>query len=238
MTTRHTLRMIGVASVALAALAWLPTAHAQGSCGCEDVKNIRARLCAARAAIGEWDRLIRDTHARERTNKQVEMFSQAGYAEVSHCVDEIVDIYFRESASKSNPWEPATQPVRSAGGTDPHSCNASVKQAPSKCLEENIMAHESLHKQRCESKTRDWDFLDKLSLTKDYRGQGSLIDYMDEEATGYMIEVNHLAATLQQLSTRCPQQMFMLQTKRGMVFSVEQCPKFDLTLWKRTCKRM
>jgi hypothetical protein len=235
-----------VAAMLLIALPASSEAQTGSSCSCDDVRSIRARLCASRAALKEWDRLIGLIQQREEQSGQVEQFSRSGKVDVAHCVDEIIDIDYQEWTVE-NPLKPGEflDVDRVGGETNPltFSCapkvekTASARSEPSACLKENLMAHESVHVKRCEAQKSEWGLVQSLWGWRDYRAERSLVDYMREEMSGYAVEVNFLATRLMELSEKCPRAMFLKETPKGMIFSIEGCRKPDMTrVTGRTCK--
>lgn len=200
-----------------------------GSCNCLDARDLFTRHCAARAAIQEWDRLIRHFRTSERGKGAVFGATEVK-DEVAQCVDERIAMVRQEG--------PGSRVSR--GETD-RECNVTV-QAPNKCMEGVIRQHESFHKMMCEAHNRPdapWrqtnnPFAYLAGMVNRLASQ-SAVDYMMEERTAYQMEVDYTRDRLEELAGQCNQPDVFTPTRQGRSFTLQPCPSADPANYNRRC---
>lgn len=202
----------------------------QGGCKCSDLRDLYVRHCSAKHAIDEWSRLINQTKMREA--KSGEIMSALDHKEsVAKCVDEVIAITRKES--------PASHTAK--GETD-RNCNVTVN-APTECLRGVIAHHESWHKMACEAHNRPdapWRTTENpfkyLAAVINRMSAQSLVDYMLEERTGYMLEKDYTRDRLEELAERC-ESPFVFERSSGnrRSYTIKPCPQPDYTNYDRKC---
>lgn len=206
------------------------TAAAQaGSCGCGDTRDLFTRHCAARAAIQEWDRLIRHFRNSERGKSAIFGATEVK-DEVAQCVDERIAMVRQEG--------PGSRVSR--GETD-RECNVTV-QAPNKCMEGVIRHHESFHKMMCEAHNKPdapWRSTNNpfayLAGMVNRLSSQSAVDYMYEERTAYQMEVDYTRDRLEELAGQCNDPNVFQPTRQGRSFTLQPCPSADPANYTRRC---
>jgi hypothetical protein len=225
----HVFVRIAVAVVlGLAALA----AHAQqGGCRCSDARDLFTRYCAAQAAVGEWNRLINRVRDQEREKKAVIPLSDLA-EEFDDCVDSVISMHREEG--------PGSRRVRGITDAD---CNVTIE-APNACMRGVIEHHESWHRMVCEAQHRPdapWrasagPFTYLAVQIWGWRSQQSAIDYMYEERTGYMLEIDYTRDRLEELAARCEEPQVFRPAQQGRSFTPRSCPQPNLRQYTLKCK--
>ncbi len=218
MATHHFVRIAVGAVLALVALA----AHAQqGGCRCSDARDLFTRFCAAQGAVNEWNRLINHVRAQEREKKAV-ISAFDLKEEVALCVDGVISMHRQEGPGSR----------RSKGETD-RNCNVTIE-APNACMRGVIEHHESWHRMMCEAHHRPdapWRSTSNpftyLAAMVNRMSQQSAIDYMYEERTGYMLEIDYTRDRLEELASRCDEPQVFRPTRQGRSFTLQPCPRPD-----------
>ena len=238
---RKTMLRWAVALLGLCAAGVGAQPGAGASCGCGDAADLFARYCSANTAIREWNRLISQVRNQERSNGKM---TYEDKKDVAECVNETINIQYQ--LSEKTTW--MSKP-RKAGGETNRSCEIEVN-APTACLKSVINSHEAWHKRTCEAHYKPdapWratgNLFDYIAGMSSWLSDFSLVDYMFEERTGYMIEAAYTRGKLEELSANCPlQSIFPDPTgKRG--FTLRACPTnadagMNAKDWVRNCKRM
>jgi hypothetical protein len=192
------------------------TALAQSTCGCDDVKDIRNRICIAKAAISEYDRLNQRARSAERKQgRPVALTPEFKEGLIEPCVQEAVN-------AANTPGS------RQATGITDNACNVTVTRADSACLRRAIEIHEGRHALACQwrkEKTAEGGLLAEFSsIFKDTREGQTVVGYMNEEKSGYQGEINFLRSELISLSFRCPRTQFEIERNGKREFTIEFCP--------------
>ena len=212
------------------------------SCGCDDVRELQARYCAARQAKGEYDNLIAAMESRERDGK-LETMTLANQAEVEQCVDNAISAML--AAFKDRVGYDASGNNRAV--TDKN-CNVNIMRAPSSCMREVLTTHEEWHVRQCNywrDATLKGDYIPRwLADMLEWRaisGQ-TLVSYMLEERTGYAIEQQALMNRLKDLYDRCPRKTPPDQPPPKRKYSIAPCPNVRTSDYPPTgsgkeCKR-
>lgn len=207
--------MVAAALVMLSAPLGTPEA---GDCDCKDIRDIRNRICVAKAAISEYDRHIYRLRKKEQGDGTPVMLTPFRKNEgMKPCVAEAMETVRDKSANSAD------------GETTSESCEVTVN-APTPCLEKSIRIHEGVHERKCMwSKTGG----DEVSLIDEFlskfrmnREGMTMIQYANEEQAGYRSELNFLRSELISLSFRCPRGHFEVERPDGKrEFTLEFCPK-------------
>lgn len=169
----------------LALLLAVPALRAGGTCDCIDQADIKKRIRLATEAINGYVSEMPKWIVSPYTPK-----------------DRVVLQSRVEAFMVAHAGVKGLHPAAS-GGTS-NMCFVDV-QAPTKCLEEAIRRHEVVHQVACE-KVRT------QALKKILSGQASdrfeavgatMLDYMNEEISGYMAELEFLQSELRRLQNDC-----------------------------------
>ncbi len=209
---RHKLLVPSAVLVMIGSLTVL-SAWAQGACGCGDVKDIRNRICIAKAAISEYNRLIRRARNEEKKlGKPIMLTPDVKEGLIKACVQEAVETVI-------------TPGSRQAKAETNNACEVVVTRADSVCMRSSVEIHEGRHANACQWR-RDQDILDFIKFFKDTREGQTVVGYMNEEKSGYQAEINYLRSELMSLSFRCPRGIFEVENKENgrREFTIEFCP--------------
>lgn len=203
-----------------------PGGQGRTACGCEDIKDLRSRACAASAAVAEWERQIGKARAEERRTGQPEQMSLKVKEEVDSCVGLMISLNNDqgENPKDANPWTGDIGAAHKAGGgTDDATCEITIN-APTKCLAEATMAHETVHALSCMAQNKNRGWLERR--LSDFRFSHSSTTWMSEEKAAYEVEHNHIRGRLMELSKRCPKAFFESTKPDGTRdFTLEWCPR-------------
>ncbi len=222
-----TLRIFAAAFFALVTL----PLHAQpgGGCNCTDARDLFTRYCAAQGAVNEWNTLINRMRNRERQEGRV-ISAFDVKDQVAQCVNEIVAINRQEGPGS-----------RTSGGETDRNCNVTVT-APNACMRGVIEHHESWHKMMCEAHYKPdapWRATNNpftyLSALVNRMSQQSAVDYMLEERTGYMLEINYTRNRLEDLAARCDEPKVFQPSRQGRSFTLQACPRPNMQDYDRKC---
>jgi len=215
--------------VSLLALAPAAAVAQQGGCNCQDARDLFTRHCAAQGAINEWNRLINRTKDRERSEKRV-IGALDMKEDVAKCTDEVISIFRQEGPGS-----------RTSRGETDRNCNVTVN-APNACMGGVIAHHESWHKMMCEAHNRPdapWrttaNPFNYLMGLINRMSQQSLVDYMYEERTGYMLEVDYTRDRLMELAGQCNEPRVFQPTRQGRSYTLQPCPRPNFQDYNRQC---
>lgn len=205
--------------VAVAVLAVLPTLqHARAAaCNCEDVADLRNRICEARAAIAEYGRQINRIAAYERdVLKAPLMYTEELYkSRMQPCVQEAINSVTDDNAR------------RFTADTN-NACEITLKGKPTACMAESLSNHERYHVRACmqrrEIRTQGSAFKEFMEIFADSRSGQSLISLANEERSAYRGEIEHNLAQLNSLAQRCPKSMFEITRNGRREFTIDYCP--------------
>ncbi len=226
-----------VAAAAMLSVAMLHaplTLGAQGSCRCGDARDLFTRYCAAQGAIKEWNRLIHQFREDEKTSgKVINATDGTSKDDVATCVDEIINIHGQEGPGS-----------RRARAITDRNCEITIKAAPNDCIRGVLMQHESWHKKVCEAHSRPdapWrstaNPFNYLAGLISRFSQMSIIDFMYEERTGYMLEADYTRTRLEELASECDEPKVVRSTQQGRSLTLQPCPTPDLSTYnERQCK--
>jgi len=194
-------------------------AAAQGSpCGCDDVRDLRNRICEARAAIAEYDRQIGRIQNFERDVLKKPLLASGDIYEqcMQPCIQEAINSVSDPGARKST------------AETD-ETCEIVFKTPPAtSCLRESLLRHERFHQTECMARLQAIQdsslFGPFLSLFKSVRTGQSLVSLATEEKIAYRGEIEHNLAELRRLSANCPRAMFEVERNGRREFTIDYCP--------------
>jgi hypothetical protein len=205
-------------AITLALLTRGAIAQAGGACGCDDVRDLRNRICEARAAISEYDRQIDRIQRYEReTLKKPLLYTEKLYEErMQPCIQEAINTVTDSGA-------------RVGTARTDNACNIVFdKPPPTRCLAESLSRHERFHQTECMAmrQTRDEKSLfgPFLSLFEDTRAGQSLASLALEEKFAYRNEIDHNLEQLRRLSTVCPRSFFEVERAGRREFTIDYCP--------------
>lgn len=157
---------------------------AQAPCDCIDKGDIK-------------ERIKRDTAAIEAYGKEIVKMAMTPYTTPGR-----VALQGRVNTAMSATNTPGRIPLQASGSTD-NSCNITVN-APTKCLEEAIRAHEKIHQDACRAtydqhhvifRRKAMDRFEALNMT--------MAGYIMEEVSGYQAELMFLHKELARLERDC-----------------------------------
>ena len=210
-------RVIAGASFGLA-MAAAGTVNAQASaCGCDDLKDMRNRLCEAQAAISEYGRHISNVRAQERKDGTGPvMFSERSYKVlVQPCVQEAINQVTDSSAN------------RSSAATD-NACKTTFNGSPTACMKEVLTSHENVHVTACMKVTNDQDgfFAELRGKFQDTRANQTMVELLNEERAAYQTEMTHIRDQMDRLSRNMPscQGMPTREPGPGRIYTPAPCP--------------
>jgi hypothetical protein len=200
----------------LLALGITRVAHAQESaCGCDDVKDMRNRLCEAQAAVSEYGRHISKIREQERQTKKTVMLTEANYKDlVQPCVQEAINRVTDAGA-------------KTASAETDNACNTTFKGKPTACMKELLTSHENVHVTACQKVKVDNDgfFRELYGLFHSFRDNQSLIDMLNEERAAYSVEIARIREQFDRLirTSSCPG----LPARRPgpeRIYTIKGCP--------------
>ncbi len=157
---------------------------AQAPCDCIDKGDIK-------------ERIKRDTAAIEAYGKEIITMAMTPYTTPGR-----VALQARVNTAMSATNTPGRIPLQASGSTD-NSCNITVN-APTKCLEAAIRAHEKVHQDACRAtydqhhvifRRKAMDRFEALNMT--------MAGYIMEEVSGYQAEIMFLQKELARLERDC-----------------------------------
>ena len=190
-------------------------------CGCNDVRDIRNRICEAKAAISEYERQIYRLKSKEQKDGKPYLLTKERYEGfMQPCVQEALDSVIDEGATRST-------------AKTLNNCTIEVFDWPKKptaCVRKALLTHEAIHQQVCRKfvDVTSWEagFISHFaSIFKEFREGMSMMDMAKEEIVAYQQELGFLRMQLLQLSERCPKTMFTVQRPDGQrEFTLEFCP--------------
>ncbi len=200
----------------LLALGIARAAHAQESaCGCDDVTDMRNRLCEAQAAVSEYGRHIPKIREQERQTSKTVLLTEANYKGlVQPCVQEAINRVTDAGARKAS------------AETD-NACNTTFKGNPTACMKELLTSHENVHVTACQKVKVDKDgfFLELYGLFQNFRANQSLIEMLTEERAAYSLEITHIRDQFDRL-IRTSSCTGLPTRKPGpeRIYTIEPCP--------------
>lgn len=222
-------RLLKIVAGTALVLVPLGAAAQQGGCNCQDARDLYTRHCAAQGAINEWNRLINRAKDRERGERRV-IPALDMKEDVAKCTDEVISIYRQEGPGS-----------RTSRGETDRNCNVTVN-AANACMGGVIAHHESWHKMMCEAHNRPdapWrttaNPFNYLAGLINRMSQQSLVDYMYEERTGYMLEVDYTRDRLMELAGRCNEPGVFQSTRQGRSYTLQPCPRPNFSDYNRQC---
>ncbi|MBL0211360.1 MAG: hypothetical protein IPQ13_10695 [Holophagaceae bacterium] len=157
---------------------------AQAPCDCIDKADIK-------------ERIKRDSAAIEAYGKEIVKMAMTPYTTPGR-----VALQGRVNTAMSATNTPGRIPLQASGSTD-NSCNITVN-APTKCLEAAIRAHEKVHQDACRAtydqhhvifRRKAMDRFEALNMT--------MAGYIMEEVSGYQAELLFLHKELARLEKDC-----------------------------------
>jgi len=203
--------------LAIVPLLW--GASAQGeACGCDDVRDLRNRICEARAAVAEYDRQIAriQKFEREQLKKPLlwtgPLYKQCMQPCIQEALDAIVDLKARTSAAETN-----------------DGCEIVFTTPPATaCVKESLLRHERVHQTQCVARRdaiKEGGFFGPIvsMFTGNFDGQ-SLVSVANEEKMGYRGEIEFALEQLRRLSAKCPRAAFEIERNGGREFTLDYCP--------------
>ena len=155
------------------------------ACGCsqQDKEDLESRIKQVEAAKKEYDALINEWAAKEKSAKEPLLLTHANQGSVQGSVG------FRMSTVR-------TSDARSFGAETDPSCTTSIDPAATPCLRGALQDHESVHKKACDANK-------SLNPIVDWRDKQRVVDYMKEEQAGYQKELDRLNNELKKMPAFC-----------------------------------
>ena len=191
-------RLVTCGLLPLMASLWFPSGSgAQGAvelkknvsipvaCGCspQDKVDLESRIKQVEAAKKEYDALINEWVAKEKSAKEPLLLTHANRSSVQGSVG------FRMSTVRNSN-------ARSFGAETDPSCATSIDPAATPCLRGALQDHESVHKKACDANK-------SLNPFVDWRDKQRVVDYMKEEQAGYQKELDRLNDELKKIPAFC-----------------------------------
>lgn len=157
---------------------------AQAPCDCIDKGDIK-------------ERIKRDTAAIEAYGKEVAKLAMTPYTTSGR---EALQARVNTAMSATN--TPGRIPLRASGSTD-NNCNITVN-APTKCLEEAIRAHEKVHQDACRATYDQHHVIFRRKAMDRFEAMNmTMAGYIMEEVSGYQAEIMFLQKELARLERDC-----------------------------------
>lgn len=169
---------------------FLATQAQSQPCSCSDAKDMLYRLKEADAAINEYKKQIQNYEAQERSSGNPVMFTLAEYR---NNLQPAVQAVLNDVRSA----EPPPPPKSARAKTDQHSCNTVVS-GGSSCLQEAVNRHEIHHSNTCSIRKPS-----PLEPASDYRDGMKMVEFVQEEITGYTLEKAYLSGEFAKLPDKC-----------------------------------
>lgn len=211
-----------IAIVLVAAWPAAVAAKVLGDCKCKDVRELRERWCAARAARAEYQRIQSFLASERGTTGSTRMYSLADKDMINQkCVQEAINRATDRGADKATAETIENLPTQSLAGKV--ECRIVVTHGgDNACLKQVVEAHEAVHREACLFRN---DFLNRgygaalsqlgisgalgLHYTGDTKYLLSTSDYAFEEETGYAQEMQLIAERWKILQQACVAEAFV-----------------------------
>ena len=153
------------------------------SCSKQDETDLESRIKQVDAAIKEYESLIKETEAKERSGKEQLFLTNDNRGSVQGSVG------FRMSTVR-------TANARSFAAETDASCAVKIDPNATRCLRGALQDHEAVHKKACDANKSMNPFVD-------WRSKQRLVDYMREEQAGYQKETERLKRELETMKKYC-----------------------------------
>ena len=187
----------------------------ESACGCDDVQDMRNRLCEAQAANSEYRRHIANIIEQERQTNKTVLLTEANYKGlVQPCVQEAINRVTDAGA-------------RTASAETDNACNTTFKGKPTACMKELLTSHENVHVTACQKVKVDNDgfFRELFGLFQNFRANQSLVDMLNEERAAYSVEIAHIRDQFDRLirTSSCPG-LPARQPGPERIYTIKPCP--------------
>lgn len=157
---------------------------AQAPCDCIDKADIK-------------ERIKRDTAAIEAYGKEITKLMMTPYTTPGR-----VALQAKVNAAMSATNTPGRIPLQASGATT-NNCDIEVN-APTKCLEAAIRAHEKIHQDACRATYDQHHVIFRRKAMDRFEAMGmTMSGYIMEEVSGYQAELMFLAKELARLEREC-----------------------------------
>ena len=174
----------------LAQLLLVTTAHGS-ACTCQDTGAMLMRINEAGAAIrGLQIEETQYTQVSAEKGKDY-MYSKDAYKDMRDAVQAVINAAVIYSKPESTFGSAETNSV---------TCDVTIKDKPSPCIEESLRRHEAVHVEICNAKEKG--LRAEYHFFTDYHDGVKMADVAEEEILGYTVEIDGLNKVL--ASQKCP----------------------------------
>ena len=169
------------------------------ACGCgqQDKLDLESRIKQVKAAMQEYDALIKEWETKEKGAGEPLLLNSTHRGSVQGSVG------FKMAVAK-DPNARAFDAV-----TDP-ACHTHVNSGATPCLRGALEDHEAVHKKACDTNT-------SFNPFADWRSSQRVVDYMKEEKGGYQKELERLTKELNQQQKNCPKLTKLDRSMQGQL---------------------
>lgn len=177
------------------------TAPAPSDCGCKELRNVKNRLCQARLAQREYDRIATKFLADESAKGSPILLDGTIKEGLKSCVQEALNTGADAGAQNATSETAADCDIGEVIFTD-------SELDASRCIGMSVYRHELFHQARCKERgegkwQRVWAEGAPIKILADTKFEMSAVDYMAEEAAAYSLEEAELTQTMQRLLSTC-----------------------------------
>jgi hypothetical protein len=169
-------------------------------CDCKDIRDVKNRICEARAAINEYDRLDKYLEGQEQRGGQPIFLNDPLRDRINKgCAQEAVDLAIDRGAKQAVAQTEAN-------------CNIVNVLADSACLQEGVLRHEGVHRDACYKREdgkwaqvwKDyWSFNNLAGAIINTRFTMSAREFIKEEKTASETELRHYLTVFTSMKLVC-----------------------------------
>jgi len=177
------------------------TAQAPSDCGCKELRNVKNRLCQARLAQREYDRIATKFLADEAAKGEPILLDGTIKDGLADCVQEALNTGADAGAQNASSKTSANCDIEDVIFSD-------SELDASRCIGMSVYRHEQFHQARCREREQGkwqkiWAEGAPVKTLVDTKFAMSAVDYMAEEAAAYSLEEAELTRTMQRLLSTC-----------------------------------
>lgn len=164
----------------------------QAACGCsqQDKLDLESRIKQVKAAMQEYDALIKEWEAKEKHAGEPLLLDPTSKDIVRASLE------FKMSGM-------GDPNARSFGAVTDRQCEVTVDPNATPCLRGALEDHEAVHRNACKANKEKTPIYDILGIIN-WRLNQRVVDYMKEEQSGYQKELERLTKELNQQQKNCP----------------------------------
>lgn len=157
----------------------------QSACSCkkQDKLDLESRIKQVKAAMLEYDALIREWENKEKSGGAPLLLNSTHRGSVQGSVEFKMSLIGDPNA-------------RSFGAATDPNCKVTIDPNATPCLRGALQDHEAVHQKACKENISSNPFID-------WRDSQRVVDYMKEEKAGYQKELERLTKELNQQQKNC-----------------------------------